>query len=375
MTANANIYKVLLIDDDEDDYIVTRDFLDESEQSSFKLNWVDNYDQGLIEIGKDQHDVYLLDFRLGKGNGLELLKEAISKGCHKPIILLTGLGDSEIDRQAMASGASDYLVKGRFLSATLLERSIIHAIERKRPENRQLQLVAELAAVNQELKDFAYIVSHDLKAPLRGIASIADWVINDYGDRLDDDGKNMLTLMSERVRRMNDLIDGVLQYSRVGRVKEEKSMVDLQTLVHNVIDAIAPPNGIKIVIDTELPKLIAEKTRMQQLFQNLISNAIKYIDKPDGEIHVGHSENNGFWEFYVSDTGVGIEERHFDKIFQIFQTLVPRDQSESTGVGLAIAKKIVEMYGGKIWVKSEINKGSTFYFTLPITADMTEVQS
>ena len=373
MTANANIYKILLIDDDEDDYIVTRDFLDESEQLSFKLNWVDNYDQGLIEIAKDQHDVYLLDFRLGKGNGLELLKEAIAKGCRKPIILLTGLGDSEIDYQAMASGASDYLVKGKFLSATLLERSIVHAIERKRSENRQLQLVAELAAVNQELKDFAYIVSHDLKAPLRGIASISDWVINDYGDRLDDEGKNMLTLMGERVRRMNDLIDGVLQYSSVSRVKEEKSMVDLQTLVDDVIDAIAPPSGIKIAIDTELPRLFAEKTRMRQLFQNLLSNAIKCIDRPEGEIHIGHSEIRGFYEFYVSDTGVGIEERHFDQIFQIFQTLTPRDQSESTGVGLAIAKKIVEMYGGKIWVKSQINQGSTFYFTLPITADRSEV--
>ncbi|PZO42191.1 MAG: hypothetical protein DCF19_08090 [Pseudanabaena frigida] len=368
----ANICKVLLIDDDEDDYIVARDFLDEAEQLSFKLNWVDNYDDGLVEIGRNHHDVYLLDFRLGKGNGLELLEEAISMGCKQPIILLTGLGDSEIDQRAMKSGASDYLVKGKFLSATLLERSIIHAIERKRSENQQLQLVSELAAVNQELKDFAYIISHDLKAPLRGIASLAEWVLNDYGDRLDNEGKEMLHLMGGRVRRMSDLIDGVLQYSRVGRVKEEKTLVDLQALVHDVIDAIAPPKGIKIAIDTELPKLIAEKTRMHQLFQNLISNAIKYIDKPDGEIHVGHSE---FWEFYVSDTGVGIEERHFDKIFQVFQTLVPRDQSESTGVGLAIAKKIVEMYGGKIWVKSEINKGSTFYFTLPITADMTEVQS
>jgi len=370
----ANICKVLLIDDDEDDYIVARDFLDEAEQISFKLNWVDNFDDGLIEIGKNQHDVYLLDFRLGKGNGLELLEEVIANGCNKPIILLTGLGDSEIDRQAMASGASDYLVKGKFLSATLLERSIIHAIERKRSENRQLQLVAELAAVNQELKDFAYIVSHDLKAPLRGIASLAEWVLNDYGDRLDDEGKDMLRLMGGRVRRMSDLIDGVLQYSRVGRVKEEKMMVDLQILVQDVIDAIAPPKGLKIAIDTELPKLIAEKTRMHQLFQNLLSNAIKYIDKPDGEIHIGHSEKNGFWEFYISDTGVGIEERHFDKIFQIFQTLVPRDQSESTGVGLAIVKKIVEIYRGKIWVKSEINQGSTFYFTLPITADMIEVQ-
>ena len=372
---NANICKVLLIDDDEDDYIVTRDFLDEAEQLSFKLNWVDNYDDGLVEIGKNHHDVYLLDFRLGKGNGLELLKEAIAMGCDKPIVLLTGLGDSEIDKKAIESGASDYLVKGKYLSAISLERSIIHAIERKRSENRQLQLVAELAAVNQELKDFAYIVSHDLKAPLRGIASLADWMLNDYGDRLDDEGKEMLHLMGGRVRRMSDLIDGVLEYSRVGRIKEEKKMVDLQTLVHDVIDAIAPPKGIKIAIDTELPKLIAEKTRMQQLFQNLISNAIKYIDKPDGEIHIGHSKNNGFWEFYVSDTGVGIEERHFDKIFQVFQTLVPRDQSESTGVGLAIVKKIVEMYGGKIWVKSEINQGSTFYFTLPVTADIDEEQT
>jgi signal transduction histidine kinase len=284
----ANICKVLLIDDDEDDYIVTRDFLDEAEQISFKLNWVDNYDWGLIEIAKDRHDVYLLDFRLGKDNGLELLREAIAEGCNKPIILLTGLGDSEIDRQAMASGASDYLVKGRFLSATLLERSIIHAIERKRSENRQLHLVAELAAVNQELKDFAHIVSHDLKAPLRGIASLADWMLKDYGDRLDDDGKEMLNLMGGRVRRMSDLIDGVLQYSRIGRVKEEKTRVDLQILVQEVIDAIAPSLSIKIAIDTELPKLIIEKTRIQQLFQNLLSNAIKHIDQPEGEIHIGH---------------------------------------------------------------------------------------
>ena len=265
----ANICKVLLIDDDEDDYIVTRDFLDEAEQLSFQLNWVDNYDDGLIEIGKNQHDLYLLDFRLGKGNGLELLEEAIAKGCNKPIILLTGLGDSEIDQRAMKSGASDYLVKGRFLSATLLERSIIHAIERKHSENRQLQLVGELAAVNQELKDFAYIVSHDLKAPLRGIASLADWLQKDYGDRLDDEGRDMLQLMSSRVRRMSDLIDGVLQYSRVGRVREDKNIIDLQALVHNTIDAIAPPSGIKIEIDTNLPTLLAEKHRMHQVFQKL----------------------------------------------------------------------------------------------------------
>ena len=370
----TNICKVLLIDDDEDDYIVARDFLDEAEQLSFKLNWVDNYDDGLVEIRKNQHDLYLLDFRLGKGDGLELLKEAIAMGCNKPIILLTGLGDSEIDKKAMEFGASDYLVKGKYLSATLLERSIIHAIERKTSENHQLKLVSELATVNQELKDFAYIVSHDLKAPLRGIASLADWLRSDYGDRLDDEGRDMLQLMSGRVRRMSDLIDGVLEYSRVGRVKENKTQVNLSQLIHETIDMIAAPEGIKIAIDTELPTITFEKTRIQQVFQNLIGNAVKYMGKPEGEIHIGHSEMEDCWEFYVSDTGMGIEARHFDKVFQIFQTLVPRDQSESTGVGLAIVKKIVESYDGKIWLHSEIDKGSTFGFKLPKSESLVKVE-
>jgi signal transduction histidine kinase len=362
-----DICRVLLVDDDEDDYIVARDFLSEAELLDFKLTWVDNYDDGIAEIGKNRHDVYLFDFRLGKENGLELMQAAIRMGCTKPIILLTGVGDREIDQKAMTIGASDYLVKGKFLSATLLERSILHAIERKTSENRQLKLVSELAAVNQELKDFAYIVSHDLKAPLRGIASLADWVQNDYGDRLDDEGRDMLSLMSGRVRRMSDLIDGVLQYSRVGRVKENKTQVNLARLLNETIDMIAAPNGIHIAIDSELPTLCAEKTRMQQVFQNLIGNAVKYMGKPEGEIHIGHSQKEDYWEFYVSDTGMGIESRHFDKVFQIFQTLVPRDQSESTGVGLAIVKKIVETYGGKIWLTSEVGKGSTFWFTLPIS--------
>jgi signal transduction histidine kinase len=362
-----DICRVLLVDDDEDDYIVARDFLSEAELLDFKLTWVDNYDDGIAEIGKNRHDVYLFDFRLGKENGLELMQAAIRMGCTKPIILLTGVGDREIDQKAMTIGASDYLVKGKFLSATLLERSILHAIERKTSENRQLKLVSELAAVNQELKDFAYIVSHDLKAPLRGIASLADWVQNDYGDRLDDEGRDMLSLMSGRVRRMSDLIDGVLQYSRVGRVQENKTQVNLARLLNETIDMIAAPNGIHIAIDSELPTLWAEKTRMQQVFQNLIGNAVKYMGKPEGEIHIGHSQKEDYWEFYVSDTGMGIESRHFDKVFQIFQTLVPRDQSESTGVGLAIVKKIVETYGGKIWLTSEVGKGSTFWFTLPIS--------
>ena len=359
------VYRVLLVDDDEDDYVVTRDYLSESEQVTFKLSWVDTYQVGLETICQNQHDVYLLDYRLGKDNGLQLLQEALKLGCDRPIILLTGMGDREIDKQAMTVGASDYLVKGRTLNGSLLERSILHAIERKNTEIRQDLLVAELAAANRELKDFAYIVSHDLKAPLRGITSIADWLQQDYRDILDEDGREMLQLLRGRVRRMNDLIDGVLQYSRVGRLREEKHHINLNVIIADVIDAIAPPLGIQILIETELPELWLEKKRIHQVFQNLVSNAVQYMGQPEGEIRVGCIDLEQEWQFYVTDTGLGIEERHFEKIFQIFQTLAPRDRVESTGVGLAIVKKIVELYDGRVWVNSKIGQGSTFFFTLP----------
>ncbi|MEL7037257.1 MAG: ATP-binding protein [Cyanobacteria bacterium J06592_8] len=361
----SEIYRVLLVDDDEDDYIVTRDFLSEAERVTFKLSWVDNYQAGLTAIKNSEYDVYLLDFRLGQENGLELLQEAVKFGCRKPIILLTGVGDHDIDSQAIASGASDYLVKGSSLNAALLERSILHAIERKRGEIRQAELMSELAIANKELKDFAHIVSHDLKAPLRGIASLADWLITDYQDRLDSEGQEMLQLMGGRVRRMSDLIDGVLQYSQVGRVREQKTDVDLNQVVAEAIDAIAPPEDIPILVETELPVVFVERTRIQQVFQNLMSNGVKYMGQSKGLIKISHLQTDGYWQFSVMDTGKGIEERHFEKIFEIFQTLAPSDCSENTGVGLAIVKKIIESYGGQIWLTSQVGQGTTFFFTLP----------
>ena len=363
-----------MVDDDEDDYIVTRDFLDEAERLVFTLNWVDNYADGLAEISKDNHDAYLLDFRLGKENGLELLQASLRLGCDKPIILLTGMGDHDIDEQAMAVGAADYLVKGVTLNGPLLERSILHAMERKRSETEQKHLLAKLAAANRELKDFAYVVSHDLKAPLRGIVSIADWLQKDFGDSLADEGQEMLQLLDSRVRRMDSMIDGILQYSRVGRLREQTQAVDLNQVVAGVIEAIAPPAGIQIAVETALPTLQLEQNRIYQVFQNLISNAVKYMGKPEGRIGIGHSSTGNHWQFYVKDTGIGINERHFEQIFQIFKTLKPRDQVESSGVGLAIVKKIVELYGGQIQVSSTVGQGSTFSFTLPKVSEENKLE-
>ena len=236
---------------------------------------------------------------------------------------------------------------------------------RKRSEAEQARLIAEMEVVNQELENFAYVASHDLKAPLRAIGSLSSWLSADHADQLDEAGQELVGLINGRVHRMESLIDGILQYSRIGRASDERTAVDLNLLLIEVIDLLAPPPSIQITIPGKLPIVYAEKTRMGQLFQNLISNAIKFMDKPQGKIDLQHKEVNGYWQFSMMDNGSGIEPKYFDKIFQLFQTLNPRDELESSGVGLSLVKKIVEMYGGQIWLESVPGESTTFHFTLP----------
>jgi len=174
-----------------------------------------------------------------------------------------------------------------------------------------------LDKVNLELKDFAYIISHDLKAPLRGISIVANWLSDDYGDKLGKEGKEQIDLLLKRVKRMQNLIDGVLQYSRVGRVDEEKVQIDLNQLVPEIIDTVAAPENIEITIENQMPVIEASRTRITQVFQNLLSNAVKFMDKPEGYIRISSVEEDGFWKFGVADNGPGIEEKNFEKIFKI----------------------------------------------------------
>ncbi len=232
-------------------------------------------------------------------------------------------------------------------------------------DQEQARLLHQVATVNEELSHFAYVVSHDLKAPLRGIKMLSEWLRADWSEKLDEEAQENLHLLEGRVRRMHDLIEGILQYSRVGRIKEDVVAVDLDALLPGIIDAIAPPAHITVRVDGPLPVIECEKTRITQVFQNLLTNAVKYMDKPVGEVVVASAEDSDTWTFSVSDNGPGIEERYFERIFKIFQTLAPRDEFESTGVGLTLVRKIVEYYGGRVWVVSEVGKGSTFFFTLP----------
>lgn len=227
------------------------------------------------------------------------------------------------------------------------------------------RLVQELERTNQELQQFAYIISHDLKAPLRGISSLVQWIGEDYADAFDEDGQEQLHLLKDRVQRMDQLIDGVLHYSRIGRIHEQIQTVNLHKLATEVIDLLAPPDHITIQISARLPVVACQKVRMHQLFQNLLSNAIKFMDKPQGRIVLACRADRHRYHVTVEDNGPGIEEKNFTKIFQIFQTLHGGDTSESTGIGLTLVKKIVELHGGTIHVASRLGEGTTFTFTLP----------
>ncbi len=236
---------------------------------------------------------------------------------------------------------------------------------RHQAEKKQTELMSRVAQINEELTHFAYVVSHDLKAPLRGIKLLTEWLCSDYGDKLGDGAKEQLALLQSRVQRMHNLIEGVLQYSRVGRVREDMVTVNLNELIPTIIDIITPPPHIHIEVEGTLPALVCEKVRITQVFQNLLTNAVKYMDKPEGRIRLACADQGDMWTFRVSDNGPGIEERYFERIFKIFQTLAPKDECESTGVGLTIVKKVVELYGGKVWVESVVGQGSTFLFTWP----------
>ena len=193
---------------------------------------------------------------------------------------------------------------------------------------------------------------------------LAQWIYEENIQVISTESANNLELLMGRVKRMYSFLEGVLAYSKIGQTEEEPEEVELDRLIHQILDAVVIPPSIEVILNKALPPVRAVKTHMIQLFQNLVSNAVKYMDKSQGMIHIGFEDRGEQWEFYVKDNGKGIESTHYERIFVIFQTLSARDDMESTGVGLTIVKKIVHQYGGEVWVESEPGKGSCFYFTL-----------
>ncbi|CAN5546641.1 hypothetical protein BH09GEM1_BH09GEM1_09380 [soil metagenome] len=233
-------------------------------------------------------------------------------------------------------------------------------------EQTSLEQSTRLEQSNRELDQFAYVASHDLKAPLRGIANLAQWIEEDLGEHVTDESRNHLRLLRGRVHRMEALIDGILTYSRAGRHREPVEQVNTAALIAETIELLAPSEGVTIAVASHMPILLAERIPLQQIFMNLIGNAVKYGQRDGLEVTVRSEEEDDFIRFDVADNGPGIDPRYHDRIWQIFQTLAPRDEVEGTGIGLSVVRKLVETRGGRAWIESELGKGSTFSFTWPM---------
>jgi len=232
-----------------------------------------------------------------------------------------------------------------------------------------LERTARLERTVKELDQFAYVASHDLKAPLRGIASLATWISEDAGDRLDDEGREHLRLMVARVQRMDALVSGILDYSRAGRDGVEAELVDHEALVREVIELVGPRDGVTVTVEGAFPTLRVPRVPLQQIWMNLLSNALEHGRHEGGRVVLGAHPSPEGPVYSVSDDGPGIDPRFHERIFTLFQRLEARDRVEGTGIGLAIVKKLVEQRGGRVWVESAPGAGTAFRFTFPATAE------
>ncbi|PQJ82018.1 GAF domain-containing sensor histidine kinase [Polaribacter glomeratus] len=241
-------------------------------------------------------------------------------------------------------------------------KSAINIRERNKTESINKELLRKLEKSNEELHEYAHIVSHDLKSPLRSLAALTSWVKTDNIDAFDAASLQNFEDIDITLETMENLISDILKYSSLDAVVSEDEVVELDLLIKNLIHVLYVPDTISINILNKLPTVKGDKTKFQQLFQNLIGNAIKFNNKENGFIDIDVESYNSFYKFSIKDNGIGIQKRHFDSIFKIFQSL--KKEKNSSGIGLSIVKKIVDIYKGEVWLESEINKGTTFYFTI-----------
>lgn len=259
----------------------------------------------------------------------------------------------------LISGAPRYNDSGKVVGSLGIHLDITG---QKQLELQKENLVKELEKSNVGLQEYAHIVSHDLKSPLRSISALCTWLNEDYQDKLDENGKYNLSMMQEKVEAMDSLIDGILKYSTINSDNIDNTSVDVNEVIKEITDIIYIPEHVKVIVKSSLPIIYADRTKIHQLIQNFLSNAVVHIERENGLVEIACQETKTHWQFSVKDNGVGIPKEYHEKIFKIFQSVGNKERS--TGIGLSIVKKIIDLYEGQVWLESEIGEGTTFFFTL-----------
>jgi signal transduction histidine kinase len=354
--------RVLLVEDDEDDCRLTRDLLREIGERRFTLEWVASYTAAVEAMARQEYDVYLVDYRLGRHDGLELLHELCLVG--KPVIMLTGLDDRDVDLKAMEAGAADYLVKGK-IDAPLLDRSIRYAIERKRTEE-------SLKDADRRKDEFLAMLGHELRNPLAAIRYGLHLLFLSKGNG--DVVAQVKEMMEKQVKNLTRMVDDLLDVSRItrGKIQLRKEKVELAKVLNHAVESARPliealGHKLAVALPTRPVHLEADATRLEQVLVNLLNNAAKYT-KQGGYITLMAERQGDEAVIRVRDNGIGIRPELLAKVFDLFvQSERSLDRSQGgLGIGLTLVKKLVEMHGGSVEAHSEgTDKGSEFVVRLP----------
>ena len=264
------------------------------------------------------------------------------------------------EKHWLISCARNYNLNGDNIGTIVVHMDMT---EQKKLEIQKEQLLKKLEIQNESLNEYAHIVSHDLKSPLRSIHALISWIKEDNKELFNDTTNNYIELVQNKVEKMEELIQGILTYSKVDSSKEILEKIDLNEIVQSCITLIHIPENVRVNIKNKLPTIETDRFRMQQLFQNLISNAVNYNDKNEGFVEISSVENESDYIFSIQDNGQGIDAKYQTKIFDLFQSF--SDREKSTGIGLSIVKRIVTNHHGEIWFESTLGIGTTFFIKLP----------
>lgn len=317
-------------------------------------------------------DIVLADFNLPNWTGMAALDVLRREGLDIPMILVSGAVGDMTAVDCIKRGATDYVLKD---GLARLPEAVRRALEEKqlRQSRRQAEedlakKVEELARSNADLEQFAYVASHDLQEPLRMVTAYTQLLGERYRGQLDADADKFIGYATEGAMRMQVLIQDLLAFSRVGRAESGDATIDCNTVMQEVLQALsaAVQESGAVISYSQLPQIQGDHTQVGQVFQNLIGNAIKFRGKDAPKISVQAENKDEQWCFEVSDNGIGIPPENASHVFDVFYRLHARSEYPGNGIGLAICKKIIERYGGRIWVESQSASGSRFKFTLPI---------